>query len=146
MKCPKCRYPLAVGASCCPECGLPTRGRPERFDGDHDLKRLLGRLWRITGWVCLPNLVLAALFWLHGPGLPGWMGAETLAPLAFAELVLFGVHWAKMSTIVELTDEGSEQHGGSRRWWVCMNARIGQVCFVVSILVWGCVVAVRSGV
>ena len=122
------------------------RGRPERFDGDHDLKRLLGRLWRITGLMCLPNLVLAALFWLHGPGLPGWMGAGTLALLAFAELVLFGVHWAKTSTIVELADEGTERHGGSRRWWVWVNGWIGRTCFVVSIGVWCVVVGVRSGV
>lgn len=115
MKCPKCRYPLAAGAACCTECGLPTRGRPERFDGDYDLQRLLGRVWRITGLVCLPNLVLAALFWSRGMGLPGWMGGGSLALVAFAEVVLLGVHWAKVSTIVELADEESERFGGIRR-------------------------------
>lgn len=145
MSCPKCGYAVVQGADCCPECGLPTSGRPLRFDGERDLRHLLGRLWKITGLVCLPNLVLAALFWSHGPGVPVWVNGVTLPMVGIGEMILLGVHWTRVRSLQEIASEGCEKSGSMRVQQICIEGWIGRLCFVGSVGLWMAVLGMKSG-
>jgi hypothetical protein len=145
LSCPKCGYAIVPGAACCPECGLPTRGRPLRFDGEQDLRHLLGRLWRITGLVCLPNLVLAALFWFHGPGIPGWLQPGTLQLIGIGEMILLWMHWTRVRSLQERASEGCEKFGSRRVQQIWIEGWIGRLCFVGSVGLWMAVLGMRSG-
>lgn len=143
--CPKCGYRTDADTAICPECGLPTRDRPPRYDGHHDLRRLVRRLWVVTSLSSVPNLAFATALMLHGPGLPSRVSCGSLSLIGVYNLIAFAMIWGLIGRFRLRADDGTERHHGFRRRGVDLTGRLCRAYFIGTVCVWIVFVALRFG-